>query len=358
MNSFLGSKLKRAREEAGLSQGAFARSVGLSSEYISLLEADKRVPSFDTLGRLSSFLGKETAFFLSEKKPAFQALFKDETVPPGLARPLARFRNYCETYLRIEEAAGRRLELAPQYARISAERMAEEERRRLGLGDEPIRDLFALVEMNGLRLARQPLPDEARTAGIFVFDAESASAFALLNSQEPAGMQLAAAAHIYGHYLRDRDAGLIVDSVDVVLDEYVSLYPPREQFAQTFASRFLVPPAKLRAVLEKDAGPKGLSYDQVLFLKRYFGVSARTILRALRREALIGEGRFEEYFRRDPEGREQELFGGTSGWEEKARGLTLRRPKAAASDRFRFVEAEAAGLARQKADAGEPGVKE
>jgi len=348
MSSSIGPKLRQAREEAGLSQGAFARSVGLSSEYISLLESGKRVPSFDTLIRIASYLGKEPAFFLSEKVVTFRSLLEGDSIPSGLKRQLSRFRVYCESYLEAEKATGRFIELAPLYKSISAERMAEEERRRLGLGDEPIRDLFSLVEMNGLCLFKEPLPDEARVAGIFVFDVDTARAFALLNSREPAGLQLVAAAHLYGHYLHDRDAGLIVDSVDVVVDEYVSLYPPREQFAQAFASRFLVPPSKLKIIVEKDAGSRGLSYDQVLFMKRYFGVSTRTVLRALRRDNLIGGSRFEEYFRRDAEGREEEIFGNTSGYEEKARLLKLKKTRAVASDRFKLLEAERVQLARQK----------
>ncbi len=348
MDSFLGSKLRRAREEAGLSQGAFARAVGLSSEYISLLESGKRVPSFDTMKRLSAYLGRDTVFFLAEKKRSLESLLDGDGVPSSLKANMTRFKAYCAKYLKAEEETGRRLELAPSYSRLSAERMAEEERRRLGLGDEPIRDFFSLAEMNGLRILRLPLSDEARVAGVFLFDEETVGAFALLNSQEPSGLQLLAAAHIYGHYLRDRDAGLIVDTLDMVLDEYVSLYPPREQAAQAFALYFLVPPSKLRALVEKDAGPRGLSFDQIILLKRYFGVSSRTVLRALRREKLIGGSRFEEFFKRDPEGREEALFGNASGFEERNRGLRLRKPRSVTSDRYRFIEAEAAWLEKQK----------
>ncbi len=306
------------------------------------------MPSFETMKRLSAYLGRDTTFFLADKKWSLETLLEGDGVPQGLKGRLSRFKAYCSNYLKAEEATGRRLELAPSYSRLSPERMAEEERRRLGLGDEPIRDLFSLAEMNGLRILRFPLPEGTGVAGVFLFDEETAGAFALLNSCEPSGLQLLAAAHIYGHYLRDRDAGLIVDSLDMVVDEYVSLYPPREQAAQAFASHFLVPPSKLRALVEKDAGPRGISFDQIILLKRYFGVSARTVLRALKRDDMIGGTRFEEFFRRDPENREEELFGGSSGFEEKVRGLRLRKPRSAASDRYRFIEAEAAWLEKQR----------
>ena len=45
MQGVVGAKLRKARTELGLSQGAFARALGFSFEFISLLEADKRAPS-------------------------------------------------------------------------------------------------------------------------------------------------------------------------------------------------------------------------------------------------------------------------------------------------------------------------
>ena len=39
------------------------------------------------------------------------------------------------------------------------------QRRRLGLGDEPIRDIFALSELNGCRILRLPIPGGAKLSG-------------------------------------------------------------------------------------------------------------------------------------------------------------------------------------------------
>jgi Zn-dependent peptidase ImmA (M78 family) len=148
----------------------------------------------------------------------------------------------------------------------------------------------------------------------------------------------------------DRDDSPIVDNPDVVIDEYVSLYPPREQFAQAFASRFLVPPAKLRELVEKDMRSKSLTFDDVLFLKRYFGVSTRAMLRTLRGQGFLPEARFEEYFRRNPEDREQEVFGGLSGQEERRSRTLFRKSRTILSDRFRLLAAEAAAMDRARGD--------
>ncbi|HPW18202.1 MAG TPA: XRE family transcriptional regulator [Candidatus Aminicenantes bacterium] len=348
MDMLLGTRLKRAREEVNLSQGAFAKALGLSSEYISLLESGKRTPSFETLLKVAGFLNKNVSYFFEDKRPAFDGLFDRAEADDRLRRDLMKFKATCERYLELEEKTGRRLDLAPRYSRISAERLAEEERRRLGLGNEPIRDVLALCEVNGCRIVRQTLSEEARISGIFVFDEERQAAFALINANEPAGLQTLIAAHLYGHYLMDRADSPIVDNPDVVVDEYVSLYPPREQFAQTFASRFLVPPGKLRELVEKDPRAKSLTFDDVLFLKRYFGVSTRAMLRTLRGRGLLPEARFEEFFKRGPEDREMEVFGGLSGQEERRSRSLFRKTRTILSDRFRLLAAEAAAMDRAR----------
>jgi transcriptional regulator with XRE-family HTH domain len=350
MDKLLGTRLKRAREEVNLSQGSFAKALGLSSEYISLLEAGKRTPSFETLLKIAAYLNKNVAFFFEDKKPAFESLFVREDLDQRVRKDLQKFRTTCERYLLLEEQTGRRLDLAPRYSRISPERLAEEERRRLGLGNEPIRDIFALLEINGLRVVRQTLPEEARVAGIFVFDEENKAAFALVNANEPPGLQTFIAAHLYGHYLMDRADGPIVDNPDVVVDEYVSLYPPREQFAQTFASRFLVPPGKLRELIEKDLRSKSLGFDDVLFLMRYFGVSARAMLRTLRGRGFLPEAKFEEFFKRNSEDREHEVFGGLSGQEERRARTLFRKTRTVLSDRYKLLLAEAAASEKARGE--------
>jgi len=351
MDKLLGIRLKKAREEVNLSQGAFAKSLGLSSEYISLLESGKRTPSFETLVKVAGFLNKNVSYFFEDKRPAFERLFDLAEADERVRKDLLKFQATCVRYLDLEDRTGRRLDLAPQYARVSAERLAEEERRRLGLGNEPIRDVLALCEVNGCRIIRQTLPEEARIAGIFVFDEERKAAFALVNANEPPGLQTLIAAHLYGHYLMDRADGPIVDNPDVVVEEYVSLYPPREQFAQAFASRFLMPPGKLRELVEKDQRSKSLSFDDVLFLKRYFGVSTRAMLRTLRGRGILPEAKFEEYFKRNPEDREQEVFGGLSGQEERRSRTLFRKSRTIPSDRYRLLAAEAAAMDKAR---GEP----
>jgi Zn-dependent peptidase ImmA (M78 family) len=366
MQQLIGSRLKKAREETGLLQSAFAKAVGLSSEYISLLEAGKRTPSFDTLEKIARFLNKEIAYFFEQREPAFTMLFRGESLDERSRSELQKFRRYCEKYLELEETTGRRLELAPLYANVSAERMADEERRRLGLGNEPIRDVFALFELSGCRILRHPIPDDSKVSGVFVFVEEKGAAFALVNSADPPGRQAFTAAHEYCHYLKDRLESPVIDNPDVFIDEYVSLYPPREQFAQAFAARFLMPPTKVREIVERDIRPHRIGYDDVLFLKRYFGVSTQAMLRTLRNLNFIRRERFEEFFQRDPRPREKELFGNVADGEGRGgrghggvKGLIAKaRARTITSDRFKLLEHEAEAVLGMRRRGEEVGPEE
>src|SRR4030065_1168815 len=162
MQGVLGATIRKPRTDLGLSQAAFARALGLSSEFISLLEADKRAPSLATLNKIASLLRKDIGYFLEEKEGAFN-------IPSSPI--LQRFKRYCDDYLLLERLAGpgRRLGLAPLYSNISPERLAEEERSRLGLGDEPIRDIFALAELNGCRILRPPIPAAPQLSAASIF---------------------------------------------------------------------------------------------------------------------------------------------------------------------------------------------
>lgn len=339
----IGVRLKRVREETGLSQGAFARRLSLSGEYISLLEAGKRTPSFATLNRIAAFLHKDISIFFEEKENAFLLLLRGEGLDDRSKAELMRFRRYCEEYLKLEEITGRRLPLAPHYAPIAADRMADEERRRLGLGDEPIRDIFGLMEMNGCRVLRQPLPQECKVSGAFIFLEARQAGFALINAGQSAGRQAFSAAHEYCHYLRDRGDGPVIENPDVFIDELVSLYPPREQYAQQFAARFLMPPAKVREIVDKDIAGKRPSYEDVLYLKRYFGVSAVAMLRTLRDMGYLSKQQFEQHYKADHDRREKELFGTSAEEGASARTgvLGLSRRRAVVSDRFRLLAQEA-----------------
>jgi transcriptional regulator with XRE-family HTH domain len=337
MSGILGTKLRREREDLGLTQGALAKAVSLSSKFISLLELGKRMPSLETLSALAGFFKKEASYFLKEKEESFNILLKKEGIDEEAKKAIGKFKKFCEDYLYLEKLTGRRLEPAPLYFHTSPERMADEERLRLGLGDEPIRDVFSLIELSGLHVVRQPIPEASQISGIFIYLEEERAAFALVNRAQHLGQQILAAAHEYCHYLKDRSVGPMVDNADVLVDEYLPLYHPRERFAHSFASQFLVPPAKLYEVIAKDFDSKRLSFADVVYFRHYFGVSLQVILKALENLEYLSPSRIQEYQRLDSSGYEEVFLGkqAVKKWSAKKKGGVLL------SGRFKSLALEA-----------------
>ncbi|MFC2164859.1 helix-turn-helix domain-containing protein [Acidobacteriota bacterium] len=331
MSSILGSKLRIERENLGLTQEDLAKSVGLSSEFISLLELGKRKPSLDSLKAITIFLKKDITYFLEERETSFEKLIRQKTLNPKAKKKLKKFQKYCDDYLGLEEILGRRLALAPAYSHTHPESLALEERRRLGLGDAPIRNIFFLAELNGLRVFRQIFDPEDKISGIFIYFDVKEAAFALINSGQSLGSQVFTVAHEYYHFLKDRYTDPIVDNPDVFVEDYVSLYHPRERFAQLFARRFLMPPSKVRAVIEKDLRSNKLNYEDVIYLKRYFGVNTLSMLQTLRDLDYLSYYQIKELQNLDHEGYERTLFGKAVGEDQIPKGRTIP------SDRFKSL---------------------
>ncbi len=337
MYQIVGKKIRKLREEMRLTQNELAKSVGLSSEFISLLELGRRTPSLESLSRIAGYLKKDIAYFMMEKEEPFNFLLRGEGLNEGARRVLKKFKRYCHDYLDLEEKTGRYPNLAPLYKNVTAERMAEQERRRLGLGNEPVRNIFFLLEINGLHLLRCPIAEDSKISGVYIFIDLKQAAFALVNSSQSLGRQTLTAAHQYGHYLKDRYDDPVIDNPDIFIDEYLSLYHPRERFAQRFASCFLMPQEKVEDIVAKDISKTRLSLEDIIYLKRYFGVSTFDMLRTLQEMEFISPTRRKEYLKIDTDGREKVLFGNIAEHEvEKTRrGGTL------VSDRFVSLALEA-----------------
>ena len=62
----MGARLRRLREEHGLTQAAFATSLGLSASYLNQLEKDARPITSRVLTTLSEVYGVDSTFFASD----------------------------------------------------------------------------------------------------------------------------------------------------------------------------------------------------------------------------------------------------------------------------------------------------
>ena len=60
--------IQKARIERGVSQEQLSTETGITRTFLSLVETGRRFPSYDTLRRISSFLGKDSNGLLIEAK--------------------------------------------------------------------------------------------------------------------------------------------------------------------------------------------------------------------------------------------------------------------------------------------------
>jgi transcriptional regulator with XRE-family HTH domain len=103
MIRILGTKIRKLREQTGLTQEDLAKSVSLSSEFISQLELGKRSPSLDSLSRIARFLEKDISYFVAEREESFATLIQSDSLDTRTKRLFKKFRKFCNLYLEFED---------------------------------------------------------------------------------------------------------------------------------------------------------------------------------------------------------------------------------------------------------------
>lgn len=337
MAKVLGTKIKRVRESLHLTQEQVSRGTGLSSEFISLIEKGKRSPSLDSLEKIAVYLNKKISYFLDEESDPFEKIMKDKGIPKSTQTELKNFKKYCTDYLDMEKTVGSTLEEAPLYSLTSPKLMADEERKRLGLGIQPIQNIFALLEINGLRIFRQALKKSCNIAGAFVYFKSQTAGFALVNSNQSYAKQILTTAHEYCHYLKDRKFTAIIDNPDIFIDDYLPLYPTRERFAHIFSLSFLIPDDQIHIFISRECPNKKIKIENIILLKRYLGMPLEIVLNSLFRMNYIDMSEYREYLKQEYLDYEKSLYGSIIGEKESF----TRKTKIIPSDRYKTLAVQA-----------------
>lgn len=316
MKSIIGKRIKGLRELLGLTQTDVARVAGVSKEYISMVEAGKRLPSLEILTKFSESFKKDMSYFLSEEKEPFTALFRSTELGKDERLKINKFLSMVDNYSFLEKIGGQSIPLAPTWSEPSnrernflalrhyAERLAESERNRLGLGQSPIKDIFTLLEAQGLHIIKQKM-EGITIDGIFIYSPEK-GAFCLINSSLSPGRQSFTAAHEYCHYLKDRDKGFRIDR-DVFENYSQDKKYPLELIANIFASTFLMPEKAIEDVIQEFRNHIGP--EEVIYLKRLFGVSYQAMVYRLKNLKMIKEHTVEELLQVKPLSLEKFIYG-------------------------------------------------
>ncbi|KIL31286.1 MULTISPECIES: ImmA/IrrE family metallo-endopeptidase [Bacillus] len=152
-----------------------------------------------------------------------------------------------------------------------AKSRSNELRNSMGLGDEPISNIFKLLESKGVFLFKRPFKGKASAMFMKSKDAH----LVIINSNKTLGHQIFSAAHELSHYLYDTHVMGGVCAVNKFNQDMEI-----EKLADLFASHFLMPEdGILKHVIKRtNNGSRNLDYTDIIYLQQYFNVSWSAML--------------------------------------------------------------------------------
>ncbi len=218
-NKELGRRLKSAREAVRMTQEAVANHLKVSRPTVSQIEAGDRAVSSLDLDQFAYLYGRDIREFLSsefeEKKDVLAALYRanpdmieNEEVLDNLRMcvAMAREQTHLEAMLEIDRSCPVAAYPVPMPTKKweaikQGERVADEERRRLGIEAAPIENLTEVLESEGVRTR---LVDLAQDISGFTMNAPDLGPLIVVNRNHLLERARYSLAHEYAHVLMDR----------------------------------------------------------------------------------------------------------------------------------------------------------
>ena len=290
-----GQRLRLARKKAGLSMRALADQVSpkVTAQAISKYESDKMMPSSAVLVGLGKTLGVSLDFLMGGQVEALRGVeFRKHsgTSARDRARAEAIVTEEVEAYLTIEGI----LELAPpddpfgdlvtecikSFAQI--DEVADGLRRHWSLGLDPIPSMAGLLEDKGIRVVEADLPERFDGLACDVLCTRDRPATAVVVVSRRTGVERKRfnLAHELGHRII-----CATGNPEIRLEKAID----------RFAAALLVPAEHL--VEEAGAHRNGMTYHELMRLKRLYGVSAAAMLMRLGQVGILPQSTVEYAFR-------------------------------------------------------------
>ena len=303
----IGSRLALARKARGLTQAAAASLLGVARTTVTAIETGSRRPKPAELVRMVELYEQSVGNILRAAAvpslPSFGVLLRSSHDIEGdegntkLAADIQRFEQLCHWYGELEQMLGTPLprRSAPTYASDGgstdqiAESIASNERNRLGLGDGPIGDLYAILEADaGLRVFAAPLATP-QLAGLFQFRSDLGGCVAI-NSTHPEARRRWTLAHEYCHFLVDRNRG------EINILRGGRKVAAQERLADAFAKHFLIPATGLGRRFDdiRRATEGRVSPADVLQLAHTYRVSFESLMRRLEELGRLPRGAYKD----------------------------------------------------------------
>ena len=296
----LGQRIAEARRARGVRQEDAANHLGCSRPTYIAIEKGERSAKPEEIVKLANYFGRRVSELVRPGDPIidFQPHLRavaEKTKPEDekeliekigdlqrLAADYRELEQLMNAPLRYNYPPGISLDTPLDVAEL-AEAVATQERRRLGLGEQPVEELRVLLEWDvGLRIFYWPLP--SAIAGMFAY-ADDLGGCIMVNRKHPAERRRVSMLHEYGH--------LIVNRYQPGID-YLNMEgrkPASERFAEAFAVAFLMPAASVRQRFsEIVAANNDFQIADLCRLSHYYFTSVEATAIRLEQLGLIPKG--------------------------------------------------------------------
>ncbi len=301
----LGQRISEARKSRGKTQEEVAEFLGYSRPTYIAIEKGERTAKADEIIKLASFFGRKVHELVrpgepvTDLQPHLRAVADKmktgDQFQAGLSAAIDQLQALAEDYLELEKLMGSphrpsypaevvlNLKLDPTE---QAEVVGNQERNRLGLGDQPVIDLRSTLEWDvGLRIFyTSDLPSSI--AGMYAYSAELGACI-LINRKHPPERRRVSMLHEYGHFL------LSTDRYKPGID-YLTMpgrKPANERFAEAFALSFLMPATSVRQKFQDFVASTGdFQVADLCRMKHFYFVSLEAMTLRVEQLGLIPRG--------------------------------------------------------------------
>lgn len=260
----IGTRMKQAREAAGLSTRDLAEKAGVSAMAISKYERDASVPSSKVLLAIARELGVRTEYFYRQKEVELADIeFRERDLSAkDKKRVVANIEDALERWMELEDYLPTPLSVkfenplkGKTYQTMDdLEEAAIQVRKKWKLGENPIPDLIDVLEEHGILVVQLEYDADKAFDGLSAKVADQP--VIVVGKDWPGDRQRFTLAHELGHLVLE---GKIPDDLNL------------EKACNRFAGAFLVPEASAKKSL--GASRKNIEPREYTLLKMEWGLS-------------------------------------------------------------------------------------
>ena len=281
LNKIIGQNIKIALKETGITQQQLSSKLNISRQTLNNYITGSTIIDFKKMLAIADITDKSLDFFYKQDKSAKNYKFRSD-IPIDYVLKI-KFAEKIKKYNEIEEInciqlCKLKLEYnLDKFDKEKIKNIAEKTRRLFNISPYgPISNPVYELEKNDIKIIQ--FPAQNRVISGFSESNEKFGDCIYINSEITVERRYFTAIHELAH--------LIFHKSDYIKDLRVENEKLKEQIADEFAGHFLIPSKALKDILEANFIKK-ISYEDVIYLKRFFNVSAKCMVRRIFKESVI-----------------------------------------------------------------------